>query len=282
MLGFVVEAPAHAAEEEAAKRGEYVFNAAGCAGCHTDVLTKGPLLAGGRLLETRFGSFYSPNITPDPTDGVGTWSQADFITALRRGTAPDGTPYFPSFPFSSFTGMSEADISDLWTYISTRPAISRADQPHKLRFPFNLRILMWGWRLLFFEEGQIEPVATQSEEWNRGNYLVRALSHCGECHTPRKFFGGVDGRRELGGNPVGPNGKPVPNITPDSETGIGGWSDEGVVDYLSIGMTPEGDFAGGSMAEVVDQTTSKLTAADRRAIAIYIKSLPAIRNSPKK
>ncbi len=264
------------------KRGEYVFNAAGCAGCHTDVKTKGPALAGGRPLKTPFGSFYSPNITPDPTHGIGTWSRSDFITALRRGTAPDGTPYFPSFPYPSFTGMSETDISDLWAYVSTRPAISRSDERHKLRFPFNLRFLMWGWRVLFFEEGPIKADATRSEEWNRGNYLVRALAHCGECHTPRNVFGGLDGRRELGGNPVGPDGKSVPNITPDSETGIGTWSDGEVVDYLSIGMTPEGDFAGGSMTEVIDRTTSKLTAADRHAIALYIKSLPAVRYRLKK
>ena len=275
-------APAHAAADEATKRGEYIFNAAGCAGCHTDVKVQGRLLAGGRPLATPFGSFYSPNITPDYADGIGAWSQADFATALRRGTAPDGSPYFPSFPYPSFTGMSEADISDLWAYLSTRPAVSRPDQRHKLRFPFNLRVLLWGWRALFFEEGPIEVVATRSEEWNRGNYLVRALTHCGECHTPRNFFGGVDGKRELGGNPVGPNGKPVPNITPDTETGIGGWSDEEIVDYLSIGMTPEGDFAGASMAEVIDQTSGKLTDADRRAIAVYLKSLPALRSQLKK
>ena len=282
MLGSLLGAPAHAASVEAVERGEYIFNAGGCVGCHTDVKAKGPLLAGGRSLATPFGSFYSPNITPDPTHGIGAWSQVDFVTALRRGTAPDGTPYFPSFPYPSFTGMSEADITDLWAYVSTRPEVSRSDERHRLRFPFNLRFLVWGWRALFFEEGPIEVVAAQSEDWNRGRYLVRALTHCGECHSPRNRFGAVDGERELGGNPIGPNGDPVPNITPDSETGIGGWSEEEIVDYLSIGMSPEGDFAGGAMTEVVNQTTSKLTDTDRLAIAVYIKSLHAVRYTPKK
>lgn len=282
MLGSLGGGPAHAASVESVTRGEYVFNAAGCAGCHTDVKTKGPPLAGGRVLATPFGSFYSPNITPNQIHGIGSWSQEDFIAALRQGIAPDGTPYYPSFPYTSFTGMSGSDIVDLWTYVSTRPAVPRTDERHKLQFPFNLRILMWGWRALFFREGPIEADPNRSEEWNRGSYLVRALSHCGECHTPRNAFGAVDHGRELGGNPEGPNGKSVPNITPDDATGIGSWSDEEIVDFLSIGMTPEGDFAGGAMTEVIDQSTSKLNDADRRAIAVYIKALPPVRNQPKK
>ena len=210
MLGSLDGVPALAVGAEAVERGEYIFKAAGCGGCHTDIKTKGPLLAGGRALVTPFGSFYSPNITPNQVHGIGSWSQADFATALRRGVAPDGAPYFPSFPYPSFTGMSDADISDLWTYMSALPTAAQSNEPHQLPFPFNLRFLMWGWRALFFDEGAFSSDNTKSADWNRGAYVVRALVHCGECHTPRNFLGAVDRQQELGGNPVGPTASRFP------------------------------------------------------------------------
>ena len=282
MLGFLAGVPAHAVADEAAERGEYIFNAAGCGGCHTDIKTKGPVLAGGRELATPFGSFYSPNISPDLTHGIGTWSLVDFTRALRQGMSPNSTPYFPSFPYPSFTRMSDADISDLWTYMSARPTVAQVNEPHKLPFPFNLRILMHVWRGLFFDEGSFSPDNTKSSDWNRGAYLVRALTHCGECHTPRNLLGAVDLQRELGGNPLGADGKSVPNITPGNLTGIGAWSESEIVDYLSIGMSPDGDFAGGAMTEVINQSTSKLTDTDRQAIAVFLKALPTVRLEPKK
>jgi mono/diheme cytochrome c family protein len=280
VLGSLLGVPAHAVGAEAAERGAYIFNAAGCAGCHTDVRTKGPLLAGRRELVTPFGSFYSPNITPDPIHGIGSWSQADFAMALRQGKSPSGTLYYPSFPYTSFTGMSDTDVADLWIFISARRSIAQSNEQHKLRFPFNLRVLMWVWRALFFAEGPIEGDAARSKEWNRGAYLVRALAHCGECHTPRNVFGAVDYGRELGGNPVGPDGKAVPNITPGSA--VGSWSAEEIADYLSIGMTPEGDFAGGAMTEIINLTTSKLSDADRFAVATFLIALPPVRQFPAK
>jgi mono/diheme cytochrome c family protein len=272
----------HAVAAEAVERGEYIFNAAGCGGCHTDIKAKGPVLAGGRELATPFGNFYSPNITPDPIHGIGSWSLADFTKALRQGKSANGTLYFPSFPYPSFTRMSDADISDLWTYMLARPTVAQVNEPHQLPFPFNLRILMHVWRGLFFDEGPFSLDDTKSANWNRGAYLVRALTHCGECHTPRNLLGAVDPQRELGGNPLGADGKSVPNITPGNLTGIGAWSEVEIVDYLSIGMSPDGDFAGGAMTEVINQSTSKLTDADRQAIAVYLKALPAVRLEPKK
>ena len=282
VVGSLVVFSTYAIGAEWTKRGEYIFNVAGCSLCHTDIKTNGPALAGGRALVTPFGSFFSTNITLDVTHGIGSWSQADFNRAMRQGKSPNGTLYFPSFPYPSFTQMSDEDISDLWKYISTRPTVARPNKPHQLSFPFNLRILMWIWRRLFFDEGPFNTNDKMSSAWNRGAYLVRALAHCGECHTPRNMLGAVDRQRELGGNPVGVDGKSVPNITPGNLTGIGAWNESEIADYLSTGMSPDGDFAGSVMNEVVNQSTSKFTDADRRAIAVFLKALPAVRFKPTK
>src|SRR5690606_23286716 len=178
-----------AAEDDAVRRGEYVFNAAGCLGCHTDAKGGGKPLAGGRPLETPFGVFYAPNITPDPATGIGTWSLDDFRRALRDGEMPSGEAYYPSFPYTSLPGMSDADIADLFAYLKTREPVVRPNRAHELRFPFGWRFLMRFWRALYFESGPLEPVTDQSPEWNRGRYLVEALGHCAECHTPRNALG---------------------------------------------------------------------------------------------
>ncbi len=281
-VGVLVGYPTSAATQEDIERGEYIFHAAGCIGCHTDIKLGGKLLAGGRPLKTEFGVFYAPNITPDISHGIGAWSKADFVNALRYGKAPDGTPYFPSFPYLSYSRMNDTDIADLWAFVSTREAVSNPNRKHELSFPYNFRFLMWGWRLLFFRNRQLEEITAMSEEWNRGAYLVGALSHCGECHTPRNSLGAVILELELGGNPSGPLGEFVANITPDKETGIGMWSNNEIFDYISIGITPDGDFASGAMTEVINQTTSKLTVADRRAIVVYLKSISAVRAKLKR
>jgi len=260
-------------------RGEYVFHAAGCYGCHTDVRNKGRPLAGGRPLVTPFGTFYGPNITPDPQHGIGAWSFADFARAVRTGTAPDGAAYYPAFPYTSFTGMSDADLSDLWAYLRSVPPVARADTAHALTFPFGWRWLNHVWQLLYFAPKRFEAGAppggvADEDAWRRGAYLVNALDHCGECHTPRGALGAMRRDHFLAGNPAGPEGKPVPNITPHPKRGIGGWSADDIAAYLKIGMNPDGDFAGGAMAEVIEYTTSKLTDEDRAAIATYLRSLP--------
>lgn len=262
------------ADEAAVTRGAYVFNAAGCVGCHTSVKPKGAFLAGGRRMETPFGGFYTPNITPDPTHGIGNWTYEQFVTAMREGRTPDGSIYYPAFPYSSYTGMSDADLRDLWAYLRSVPAVAEPSKPHDLMFPFNIRASVHFWRLLYFDSARFEAEAGKSAEWNRGAYIVRALGHCGECHTPRNLLGGLDKSRELAGNKNAPDGKRVSNITPHPQKGIGSWSEGDIVALLEDGSLPDGDFVGGSMTEVVENGTSKLTKDDLKAIAVFLKALP--------
>lgn len=258
----------------AEERGAYVFRAAGCYGCHTDEKGGGTPLAGGRALATPFGTFYSPNITPHPTEGIGAWSDADFLAALRHGVSPAGDPYYPAFPYTSYTGMSDGDIADLRAYLFAQPPADVANKPHDLDFPYSLRFTLRFWKLLYFEEGAFQPEAGRAAEWNRGAYLARHLSHCGECHSPRGMLGAVDPERELAGNPLGPDGGKVPNLTP-AAGGLESWSESDIVWALRDGLTPEGDYLSDSMGEVIEHGTSHLTADDLAAIAIFIKSLPA-------
>src|SRR5258706_8374120 len=221
-------------------RGEYVFHIAGCASCHSEEEGKGPALAGGVALNTPFGTFYTPNITPDPAQGIGKWSEADLRRALKQGEAPDGSPYYPAFPYTSYTGMSDADIGDLYAYLRAQPPSDRASRPHELKTPFGWRFLMRGWRLLYFTPGRSQVRPGQSPEIARGAYLVGALAHCGECHTPRNYFGALDYDRWLAGADKAPTGTDsVPNITPDAKTGIGEWSEDNLLDLLTDGSTPD-------------------------------------------
>ena len=273
--------PATAADDAAIARGAYVFAAAGCAACHTDGEDHGASLAGGRALVTPFGTFYTSNITPDPVHGIGRWSLADFRRALRDGEDPEGRYFYPVFPFSSYTGMSDGDIADLYAYLMTRKPEPAADKPDRIRFPFEFRPLLFGWRLLYFKEGPLAPVPGKSAEWNRGRYLAEAVVHCRECHTPRNVLGGLDESHAYAGNPDGPDKIRSPNITPDNDTGIGQWSVADIANLLKTGETPDFDRVGKQMAEVV-KGTALLTDADRRAIAVYLKSLPPLHATPRK
>lgn len=261
------------ADEAAVKRGEYVFKAAGCVGCHTRQKPKGAFLAGGRRMETPFGGFYTPNITPDPTHGIGDWTFEEFVTAMREGEMRDGSVYYPAFPYASYTGMLDRDLRDLWAYLRTVPAVAEPSQPHDLSFPFNIRFSVRFWRFLYFDSARVTTDPAQSDAWNRGAYLVRAMGHCGECHTPRNLLGGLDKDRELAGNKNAPDGKRVSNITPHPKKGIGAWSESDIIALLQDGSLPDGDFVGGSMAEVVDNGTSQLSKEDLRAIAVFLKAL---------
>jgi mono/diheme cytochrome c family protein len=209
------------------EQGEYIFNAAGCAGCHTAVKPKGAPLAGGRELKTPFGVFVTPNISPDRETGIGGWSKADFVRAMREGRSPDGAYYFPAFPFASYAGMTNDDLAALWAYLQTRPAQVRANRAHEIAFPFNQRRLLFFWRLLYFDGTTFAPDPEKSDLWNRGAYLVRSIGHCGE-----------------------------------------------IVSFLSDGVLPDGDFVGGAMTEVVDNSTSRMTKGDLRAIAEFLSSVP--------
>lgn len=264
-----------APDEDAVTRGAYIFDAADCVGCHTDVKNNGKRLAGGRALATPFGTFYSPNITTDKEYGIGQWGLADFQRALRDGISPDSSFYFPVFPYPAFSGMSDQDIADLWAYLRTVEPVAQPRKPHDIGAPFGWRFLQIGWRALFFRRGPLAPDPDKDAVWNRGNYLANAVVHCAECHTPRNALGGLEQALAYSGNPQGPDNLKVPNITPDPQTGIGNWSRAEIAELLKSGQTPGFSDVGSAMREVV-KGTAKLTEADRAAIAVYVKSLPPI------
>jgi mono/diheme cytochrome c family protein len=260
-----------------AKRGAYVFAAADCASCHTDEKNKGPLLAGGRQMVTDFGTFFAPNITPDRTYGIGSWSYDDFHRAVREGKGKGGQLLYPVFPYPSFSGMTEQDIADLWAYLQTVPPAAVPSRPHQIKTPFGFRPLLLGWRAMFFHAGPLKPAPGLSPEQQRGRYLSEAVVHCQECHSPRNGLGGIEKDKAFAGNPVGPDSQNAPNLTP---TGIGKLTQADLREMLSSGMTPDGDFLGSGMADVV-LGTAKLTQADRDAIIAYIRTLPARPSTPK-
>lgn len=267
------------ADPAAVARGAYIFAAAGCGYCHTDTKNSGMPLAGGRALDTPFGRFYTPNITADPDTGIGRWSDADFLRALREGVAPDGSYLYPAFPYTSYAKATDQDLLDLKAYIFSLPPVGAANKPHELDFPFGWRSLLAVWRWLNFDPQPVVADPTRSAAWNRGAYLAEALGHCQECHTPRGLLGGLDYDQAFAGTSDGPDGAKVPNITPDPETGIGGWSAAQVARVLTDGALPDFDYVGGAMTEVVRNSTSALSAEDRAAIAEYLLALPPIRNA---
>lgn len=269
--------PAAAFAQGDAKRGAYLAKAAGCVGCHTEAKEGATPYAGGRALKTPFGTFFGPNITPHPVAGLGRWSEADFMGALRLGLRPDGAHYFPAFPYPSYTRINDADLRDLWTYLRTLPPSARPNQSHDLRFPFGWRFLVTAWKWLYFSSGPFSPDPKQSPLLQRGGYLVMALGHCGECHTARNFLGGPKSDRLLAGAAKRPGGDRVPNLTP---VRLKKWSDAELKGFLQTGLTPDGDVAAEAMGEVVRNTTGELTAADLAALIAYLRSLPAIADEP--
>lgn len=258
--------------------GARLFAAAGCVNCHTDRLHGGAPLAGGRALVTSFGTFYTPNISADRDFGIGRWSDSDFIRALRRGVGPTGEDYYPSFPYPAFTQMTDDDILAIKRYIFSLPPQRRPDRAHALPFPYRFRAAIKLWKIVYLREGPVAPDPDKTKEWNRGAYLVRAVAHCGECHTPRDLLGGLKTDRRFAGGNMTVDGVKAPDITPDPGA-IGRWSIDDLASYLDDGLTPSGDIAGGAMAEVI-RGTSALSVQDRRAIAVYIKSQAPIAPAP--
>lgn len=257
-----------------AKNGLYVANSAGCIGCHT--ASGSTPYAGGRALDTPFGTFYGPNITPHPQAGIGRWTQADLVRAVRLGERPDSAHYYPAFPYPSFARMTDGDLQDLWAYLRSLPPDARPNRPHELKFPFGWRFLVVGWKWLFFAPGPFVQSKQAIPAVNRGAYLVNVLGHCGECHTPRNFLGGTLNDRLLAGAKMAEGRSP--NLTP---TRLKKWSDTDLRKYLQTGITPEGDVAADSMSEVVINTTNKLTADDLSAMIAYLRSLPALPEEKK-
>jgi mono/diheme cytochrome c family protein len=255
-----------------AARGRLVFAAGDCASCHASPGQPDRLrLGGGQALATPVGVFRPPNISPDPEDGIGRWSAADLANALLTGVSPSGQHYYPALPYPSYAHMKPADIGDLMAYLRTLPALSGRAAPHELPWLFQIRRAIGLWKLLYLDRTPIEPDPARSEAWNRGRYLVEAVSHCAECHSTRNLAFAIKAETRFAGgrNPEGVGF--APNITPD---GIGSWSEADIVKLLTTGETPAMRFVGSTMADVVVNTAS-LPDADRRAIAVYIKSLPA-------
>ena len=262
------------AQDTAVERGEYLIRAGGCVDCHTDDGDEAEPLAGGRAVESPFGIFYSPNITPDVETGIGAWSDDDFLNAFWEGVDPDGDHYYPAFPYTSYTGISRDDLLAMKSYLFSLEPVEQAAPEHDLAWYISTRIAAGAWKLSYFEPARFDSDPEQSDQWNRGAYLVRHLGHCGECHTPRSSMGALQYDRELAGNPDGPDGEKIPNVSPDRVDGIGKWSVSDIEYFLDIGMLPDGDFVGSTMGAVIDNNTAKLTKEDRLAIATYLKSVP--------
>ncbi|MBI5131925.1 MAG: cytochrome c [Rhodopseudomonas palustris] len=258
--------------------GKTAFDAGGCASCHaTPNQEDRTRLGGGLAMPSPFGTFHVPNISPDPTAGIGRWSEADFVNAVMKGTSPDGAHLYPAFPYPSYAHARLDDVRDLFGYIKTLPAVAGQAPPHELPFPFSIRRAVGLWKLLFFDDKPFTPDPAQTAQWNRGAYLVNGLGHCAECHSPRNALGGIVKSKRFAGGPD-PEGKGfVPNIT---QKGLKGWSEKDLAYFLETGQTPEGDSAGGSMARVI-RNTSQLSAEDRNAMAVYVKSLPSVDGPPR-
>lgn len=259
-----------------AARGALVFAAAGCASCHTAPDAQGEaklVLVGGQRFATAFGTFIAPNISPDPEHGIGGWTLAQFASAVQRGVSPEGQHYYPAFPYSAYAKASLQDIADIQAYMATLPPAPIPSQPHEVGFPFNIRASLGGWKLLFAGKAWVVDGDLSAAE-ARGRYIVEALAHCGECHTPRNPLGGLQRASWLAGAP-NPSGQGrIPNITPGALT----WSEEEIVEYLTSGFTPEYDSAGGHMALVVENM-AKLPESDRQAVAAYLKRVPPVGSS---
>ena len=253
--------------------GRYVFDAAGCASCHAVPGQPDRFrLGGGLSISTAFGTFHAPNISPDATDGIGKWTEADFVNAVMRGISPAGEHYFPAFPYASYQHAEINDIRDLYAFIRTLAPVTGRVRAHEVRFPFNIRRSLGIWKQLFMDGKPFTPDASHSARWNRGAYLVNSLGHCAECHSPRNALGGIIERQRFAGGPD-PEGEGwVPNIT---QKGLADWSEDDIADFLESGITPSNDSAGGSMVRVI-RNTSQLRPEDRTAMADYLKSLPPI------
>ncbi len=255
------------------QRGEMVLRLGGCVACHTDTANDGPFLAGGPPIKTQFGVFYGPNITPDEANGIGSWTLQDFAKALTHGVGPDGTHYYPVFPYDSYALMTNRDIVDLWAYIQTVEPQSVEAPEHKVGFPYSFRPILAAWQTLFVEAGPFQPDPNRDELWNRGAYIINGPGHCVACHTPRNVFGARNQSRHLEGSDSGPDGEKIPAIT-QAALDERGYSTSDVVFSLQTTITPDGDSLGGSMGEVISESLDHLDQPDLEAIATYLMNHP--------
>ncbi|WGS50356.1 cytochrome c [Paraburkholderia sp. D15] len=259
------------ASSDLIKRGEYLARAGDCVACHT--APRGKLFAGGLAMDTPFGTIYSPNITPDVQYGIGTWSQEAFFKMMRTGRRPDGTLIYPAMPIAQFTKVTRADSDAIFAYLMSVPSVRESNHPNSLRFPFNQRKLLYGWRTLYFREGEYQPDPTKSVEWNRGAYLVEGLGHCTMCHSRINMLGGSSQSEQFAGGLIPVQNWYAPSLTSNKDGGLGDWSVKDIVDLLQAGISDRGAVYG-PMAEVTYHSLQYLNDDDVKAMAGYLKTLP--------
>lgn len=252
-------------------RGEYLARAGDCVACHSE--PNGKQFAGGRAMATPFGSLFVPNITPDDQTGIGQWTADDFYRMMHNGISRDGTLLYPAMPFASYTKVTRSDSDAIYSYLMSVAPVKQENRPHELRFPFNNRDLLIGWRTLYFKEGEYKPDARQSVEWNRGAYLVQGLGHCAMCHTAINALGGSSESKAFEGGMIPNQNWYAPSLTSNREAGLGNWDIKDIVDLLQVGISHRGTVYG-PMAEVVYNSLQYLTDEDVKAMAVYLKALP--------
>ena len=263
------------------EKGKYIFHASGGCSCHTDTKNDGAFLAGGRPINTPFGTFFGTNISPDPATGIGKWTDEDFVRAMTKGLSPEGNHYFPVFPYTSFHNITQEDLIALKAYLFSIPAVNQKNIPHDLILPFGRQALLMIWKNVVWSPQTFISNPEQTKSWNRGAYIAQALAHCGECHTPRNLLGGLKTYLHFSGSKEGPEGELAPNITPHKITGIGDWTKVDISYFLETGMKPDGDYTQGLMAEVIEHGYYYLKVEDLDAVADYLISLLPINNNLK-
>lgn len=266
----------HAQDAAVVAKGEYLARASDCIACHSN--PGGKPFAGGRPMATPFGTLYSPNISPDKQTGIGAWSADDFYTMMHTGGSRAGELLYPAMPFAAYTKMTRADVDAIFAYLKTVPAVHQTNRPQALRFPYNDRKLLLGWRTLYFSEGEYQPNASKSNDWNRGAYLVEGPGHCSLCHTPINALGGSSKDQAYAGGLIPMQNWYAPSLTSNREAGLGDWSLRDISELLQSGVSTRGAVYG-PMAEVVHNSLQYLSDADIHAMAVYLKDLPGATTS---
>jgi mono/diheme cytochrome c family protein len=277
LAALTMTAQAQDKSSDVIARGEYLARAGDCTACHT--APEGRLFAGGRAMPTPFGTIYTSNITPDPEAGIGKWSADDFYRTMHSGRFPDGGLIYPAMPFASYTKVTRADSDAIFAYLRSIAPVNQKNRPHELRFPYDNRQLILGWRTLFFSEGEFKPNTTKSAEWNRGAYLVEGLGHCGMCHSPINALGGTSQSDAFKGGLIPMQNWYAPSLTSNREAGLGDWSIKDITDLLQTGVSARG-VVYGPMAEVVHNSLQYLDDADTRAMAVYLKGIAEASSPP--
>ncbi|MBY0366787.1 alcohol dehydrogenase [Roseateles aquatilis] len=269
--------PAVSATTQIITQGEYLARAGDCVACHTEA--NGKAFAGGRAMPTPFGALYVPNITPDDETGIGKWTADDFYRMMHTGVSKDGTLLYPAMPFASYTKVTRTDSDAIYAYLMSVPPVKQRNRPHELKFPFNNRDLLLGWRTLYFKEGEFVPDPRQTGEWNRGAYLVQGLGHCAMCHTAINALGGSSESKAFEGGMIPNQNWYAPSLTSNREAGLGNWDIKDIVDLLQVGVSHRGTTYG-PMAEVVYNSLQYLSDEDVKAMAVYLKALPQRDSEP--